>query len=282
MSEKKIVVKLKYGASASSHQGSYSPNTPIEYDWNYKRIAIVLIGLIVLGGLAYRLLPGSPSPETTNGTGDIDFISESVTLEKQQPLNRSLDPDRQVTIAQPDKNSGTSLKKGPVSTENETVDLQADTDSGDLTETSQPQSEKSESESVVPSRATLQAEEAIDKSESLVSPNIVRARFAWGIKDKEPAGAIQSPAILQRGDSVTLYFFSEFKNMDGQTIRHEWSHDGKVKVTKDFDIAGSRWRVFSSKQLNSELLGEWKVVIRAPDGKNLGEYILKVLEPVQR
>jgi hypothetical protein len=107
---------------------------------------------------------------------------------------------------------------------------------------------------------------------------LVRAQFAWGIKDKEPTAVIASPAILQSGNSVTLYFFSEFNGMQGRTVSHRWSRNGRVALIKDFQVAGEHWRVFSSKQLNTKLLGEWKVTIRDDKGENLGEFVLNVLK----
>lgn len=279
MSEKKIVVKLKYGASASPHHGSSSSPKQLEYAWNYKRIAFAMLSVVGLGLFGYGLLTGLPVPEVSESTGEMDVLSELEISKKPPPVAEVLTNDRQSSSIQPGENP--RPEEIPTVTGSEAVDsLTEKIRPGERLVAQQALSEQGGSELTIADAAAFQEVAKIDTPE--ITENVVRAQFAWGIKEKEPAGEIRSPAILQRGDSVALYFFSELKGMNGQTLTHQWSHNGTVAVSKNFRVDGDRWRVFSSKQLNSDLLGEWKVAIRDSNGNNLGEFVLDVLEPLNR
>lgn len=276
MPEKKIVIKLKYGAVASQNHGSLSLPSQPQYDWNYKRIAWA-VGVMVITLMGYRLLIGSPEPDVAKSINEINVPSESIISEKQ----------RTITNSRPSAGGVSSIQQEEVSEPNASQSL---TDS-EITTTAtgttrqvippakQGLSVQGRSELDVADTAAFQDAAYFDTLAPVQTKNIVRAQFTWGIKNKEPTSELRSPAILQPGDSVALYFFSEFNNMDGQILSHEWSHNGKVVVNKDFQINEDHWRVFSSKQLTSDLLGKWKVTIKDSKGENLGEFVLAVLEP---
>ncbi len=246
MSEKKLVIKLKYGASAPRDKRPHPSLRPPDYEWNYKRIALVLgIGLIGLVWLTYFIID---APENRVAKHGAESKATTATL------NRSSQPvlstsDRQTASGRSQQNSRTE--------EPQTVSRSG-------TDVS-PHAEGSHE----------------NRSDAEKSKQLVRAQFAWGIKDKEPTGEIGSPAILRPSDSVTLYFFSELEGMNGQSVSHRWSHDGRVALIKEFEIRGENWRVFSSKQLNTKLLGEWKVTVRDSRGQDLGEFVLNVLKPTK-
>lgn len=277
MPEKKIVIKLKYGATASQDHGSPALPLQPQYDWNYKRIAWV-VGAILIALLGYRLLVGSPEPEVAIRVNEIDVPSESIFSEDQRTLTNSRQSVREVSPAQldgdPGPNKSQSLTDSDITTTLTDKNRQVKSPG-----TKPGLSVQDRSKLDVADTAAFQDATNIDALAPVQTKNIVRAQFTWGIKNREPTSKIRSPAILQPGDSVALYFFSELKDMAGQSLSHEWSHNGRVVVAKDFQINENRWRVFSSKQLTSDLLGEWKVAIKDSKGENLGEFVLEVLEP---
>ena len=58
--------------------------------------------------------------------------------------------------------------------------------------------------------------------------------------------------------------------MEGQQVTHRWEHDGKVMAEVPFQVGGPRWRVYSSKQLENDWTGEWKVSVVDGNGSTLG------------
>ena len=274
MSEKKLVIKLKFGSTVDRDRESRPIRKQPQYEWNYKRIAVAFsLCLLVFVILAYGFIDEAPDKATVGRTADPEPVAASNESFKQNP-SRSPTADHQVRsmpfdeinrIDEPRAPSGHRIEPSAgekaipkkVSSANEAPSVESDT----------------QTRRVDPSQDDEQA--------SGDSRNVVRAQFAWGIKDKEPTGEIRSPAILQPGHSVDLYFFSEFKGLQGQAISHVWLRNGKLVEIRDFEVGGDRWRVFSSKRLNSKLLGEWSVKIRNAEGKSLGTFALEVLQPAR-
>ncbi len=252
MLEKKLVIKLKYGASALPGKQISATNRPPEYSWNLRRIAIAFgIALTVFLVLAYSFFATTPDREVGGLSAESVDSSPSEAKSGQHPPHPSSSPETQSTSGRFEGNSDDEA--APFSRR------------PDLKENKDP--------------ATATNGLTVSAPAPRASEKILRAQFTWGIKDNEPSSTIAGRAILRPGHSVALYFFSEFKDMKGQTAVHEWSHQGRTAFTKEFEVGDDRWKVFSSKRLNSRFLGEWKVTVRNSKGENLGEFVLEVLEP---
>ena len=58
-----------------------------------------------------------------------------------------------------------------------------------------------------------------------------------------------------------LYYFTEVRDMAGQTVKHRWEYGDQVMAEVEFEIGGPRWRVYSSKNLQPGWTGDWKVSV---------------------
>jgi hypothetical protein len=94
---------------------------------------------------------------------------------------------------------------------------------------------------------------------------VVRANFTSGVTDREPVDSLSDVANEQR----TVTFFTELRNMSGESISHRWEYKGQVMADVPFRVGGPRWRVWSTKNLNDFWLGEWTVSVVAADGSVL-------------
>lgn len=272
MSEKKLVIKFKYGASAAQDKRSPTPRRPSEYDWNYRRIAFAIgIGVAVLALLAYSLFI-TTSEEDTAGRPATPEVPTSPSQPSKRPTSsESAQRAESPAPVEPSQSlSGTRLE--------DSANRDGMVENPSASRKIQPMESKKEPP---PDGGTQAGEARTDLRVPALSKHVVRAQFTWGIKNKEPAGRIRSPAIMQPGGSVELYFFSDIKGMKGQTLSHVWSLNGRVVLTKNFQINGDRWRIFSRKQLDPKLLGQWKVSIRSPEGQHFGEFVLDVLAPAK-
>jgi len=92
--------------------------------------------------------------------------------------------------------------------------------------------------------------------------SISRSQFTTQINDREPVDQV---VVLDNSIS-TLYFFTDVRHMEGQTITHSWEYNGQVISKKQFKIKGARWRVYSQKDLDPSMTGKWTVVIRDERG----------------
>ena len=274
MPEKKLVIKLKFGTSIDPDRRSPPTRNQPQYDWNYKRIATALgIGVIAFVLLAYVVSSGAPDRETIEPVDERQAPVVSKPLAEEPPAGFPTVVERE-SSAPADENS--RVITPPIAAESQTGTFHGDKivpNNLPVTKKMRPKGHETHKESVVPAQN--------NRIRPAGTPNVLRAQFAWGIKDKEPTGEIRSPAIIQPGDSVVLYFFTQFNGLNGQSVSHVWRRNGQIVAVRDFDIGADSWRVFSSKQLNSKLLGEWTVTIKNAEGKSLGEFALEVLEPAR-
>ncbi len=87
--------------------------------------------------------------------------------------------------------------------------------------------------------------------------NISKAVFAKDVIDRTPID------IINDADSNTkkVFFFTNIRNLTGETITHRWLYKDKVMAEVSFAIKGKRWRVWSSKNIWHTWVGEWKVEV---------------------
>ena len=97
----------------------------------------------------------------------------------------------------------------------------------------------------------------------LVSPlaiaegQVGRAQFTSNIQDREPVDLLIDSAELQS----KLYYFTELTGLAGETVTHRWEYSGEVQAEVAFSVGADRWRVWSSKNIQPEWIGEWRVTI---------------------
>ncbi|MFQ5488789.1 MAG: DUF2914 domain-containing protein [Gammaproteobacteria bacterium] len=103
---------------------------------------------------------------------------------------------------------------------------------------------------------------------------VSRARFTSAIENREPIDEITQLGI----DHARIYFFSEIRNGQGQTVTHRWLYKGKVMAEVSFDIKGPRWRVYSSKNLLPFWTGTWTVQVVDANGEVLTEKRFEYME----
>ncbi|MFA5531515.1 MAG: DUF2914 domain-containing protein, partial [Thiohalomonadaceae bacterium] len=94
---------------------------------------------------------------------------------------------------------------------------------------------------------------------------VVRALFTSDVREREP---VDQHATLPAGTG-RIYFFTELRDMEGQTVSHRWEQDGEVMAEVPFNVGGPRWRVWSSKNIDSGATGEWSVAVVDGAGNEL-------------
>ena len=92
---------------------------------------------------------------------------------------------------------------------------------------------------------------------------VSRATFTTAVMAREPIDTLEA---IAPGSSVVAYF-SELKGMEGQRVVHRWEYEGEVMGEVAFDVAGPRWRVHSTKQLDPSWVGAWTVKVLDAQGK---------------
>jgi hypothetical protein len=97
--------------------------------------------------------------------------------------------------------------------------------------------------------------------------SVVRSAFTRDISEREPTEDLQRLT----NDNEQVKFFTELRDMSGQTAIHRWQYDGKVVAEIEFNVKGPRWRVWSSKSFVPQWTGDWKVSVVNGAGEVISE-----------
>lgn len=106
---------------------------------------------------------------------------------------------------------------------------------------------------------------------------VARAQFTTAIEAREPVDKV----TILSNDVNKVYFFSELRNLQGQSVTHRWLLGGKVMAEVNFNVGGPRWRVNSSKTLLPGWIGDWTVTVVDNSGIVLSEYNFQYVEAGQ-
>lgn len=92
---------------------------------------------------------------------------------------------------------------------------------------------------------------------------VALAQFTTAIENREPIDQVTFVA----NDVEKVFFYTDLRGLEGQTISHRWLHGGTVVGNVPFEVKGPRWRVWSSKKLLPDLIGDWTVEIVTGEGE---------------
>lgn len=103
---------------------------------------------------------------------------------------------------------------------------------------------------------------------------IARATFTSNVVGREPVDSITSISKT----SGEMYYFTELKDMEGQTVTHRWEYNGEVMAEVEFKVGAPRWRVYSVKKLDPKWTGKWTVVVTDGNGTTLKTDSIEVVD----
>jgi len=122
-----------------------------------------------------------------------------------------------------------------------------------------------------PATETAPAETAAEQS-GFSRGSVVRSVFTTSVQEREPVDRLNNTPTEQE----RVFYFTELRDMSGQTATHRWEKDGALQAEVKFDVRGPRWRVWSSKQFIPESAGEWKVSVLNGAGEVIAEDTLNL------
>jgi hypothetical protein len=113
-------------------------------------------------------------------------------------------------------------------------------------------------DNAVPAQPAVDAEPAVTApAETLAEGSVVRAIFTSSIQDREPVDQLTEATT----DAGQIYFFTELRDLQGQTVQHQWKYEDQVVTNMNFNVGAARWRVWSSKSVQPERIGVWTVSV---------------------
>jgi len=254
----KLVIRVKMDTSSNP---SVSTEHESDTEFNPVALAILAIALLLITGAGYYYFSSSnevdiPAEfEVQNSVAEISEqpilappVIEKPEVAKVLPMVEAQPKVTEVEVLEPiakvevPEHIAKVIPKEPVDVENVVVDTAP---------------EKS-----------VEVEMIIEKdSASVIAPvvdfsaNVKRAQFTNDINNREPTDLVEGIVPAKAEGLKRIYFFSELMQLKGQTIRHQWLHEGKLQSEIKFDVRGNRWRVNSSKRLNPAAMGNWQVKV---------------------
>jgi len=97
---------------------------------------------------------------------------------------------------------------------------------------------------------------------SAFAGSVSRASFTIGVDNREPVIMVDS---ISSDSYDSISFFTELTDLGGSSVTHQWMYNDKVMFEKTFDVAGARWRVWTSKTLIPSWTGTWTVNVLDTD-----------------
>lgn len=96
---------------------------------------------------------------------------------------------------------------------------------------------------------------------------VARSIITTSVIDREPVDDLET--VPSSND--TVLFYTDLRNMQGQTIVHRWMRGDEQIADVSFDVRGPRWRIWSSKKMLPEWTGGWTVQVVNGAGEVIAE-----------
>ena len=111
------------------------------------------------------------------------------------------------------------------------------------------------------------------KAQSIMK--IERIAVSTGVENRQPVGESDTFA-----DSVgTLFCYTEIRGMgDSTTVSHVWYHGENRRADVKLNVRGYRWRTWSTKVIQKDWTGDWRVDVVSADGKILKSKRFRIID----
>lgn len=101
---------------------------------------------------------------------------------------------------------------------------------------------------------------------------VIRHHFTRNVVNHEPVDRLTSATNIN-----PLFYFTELEDMTGATIVHRWRLNNRLMAEVRFQVEGPRWRAHSSKQIQPDWDGIWKLEVLDGEGNLLATDTISVL-----
>ena len=289
--------KLVITANMNSAEPASTSPTAVTYQWHWRRIFMFSgVILVALATVIYSFV-GAVSAEQSEQD---EPHTELTTAVLQAPDNNlaaeHVNENTEDSAEQPDVNTP-DLVPNSVANEPETESLKPKTHVQSLdTVTSQ--------DTQLPAKTTTDSEakpENNDEQQLALAPNnkvqqfsqsahvasvaigakidtdkVSRAVLTTDVVDREPVNVLKNDVRLA-DITHSLSFFSELRNMQGQTVRHQWYYQDEQLASIELAVSSPRYRTYSTKNIMPEQLGEWRVEVVDEQGTLLAQKEFRIL-----
>ncbi len=118
--------------------------------------------------------------------------------------------------------------------------------------------------------------EVLADQQSTERGSVINAGFTTSVDDNEPTEDLSE--IMNSASRV--YFFSDLDGMDGQTVTHRWKYGSSIIANSKITVTGSRFRAWSSYEMQPEWTGTWFIEIVDGNDKVIGTKSFVFMAPL--
>ncbi|MCG7563931.1 MULTISPECIES: DUF2914 domain-containing protein [Pseudoalteromonas] len=280
-------------------KASEAPAKSVTYQYHWRRIGVVgsaaAFGLAALFYGIVNSVSADEQPVTTMNTyqqpeqadgvidtADSDFLEPASEPERRlasEPVSATLVSEPVVaelpqatanlvvsaTVVKSQDEPELTDEEAVVADEQETADLTVDYDNSNA-----PTKRFAEDAQVASVAMAAQVD----------TKHISRAVLTTEVMNREPVNVLKD-SVEQSAFADKLYFFTEVRGLQGQTIRHLWFHQDQLMAEIDLAISAYRHRTYSSKNIMPSQSGQWRIEVITADDRLLAQKTFRIIATAQ-
>lgn len=253
--------------TASMNKAAAETLPPVTYQWHWRRIATAMLFVCVLLVVLVYSLMGSVNAEQNDlSTDNMRQTSPQLKVEEAEPViveqssTTLASNDDVIEVSEPPIVSTSDTDLPPMQGVNIVKD--------EPSVLSEPQIESQEiAEPSAETQLPSSNQESFAETAHIASvaigakidtDKVSRAVLTRKVVEREPVNVFKADIRLTEFTD-TLTFFSELKNLQGQSIRHIWRYDDQVMASIELKVTTPRYRTYSNKHILPEQIGYWRV-----------------------
>ncbi|KAF7787575.1 hypothetical protein PRUB_a4691 [Pseudoalteromonas rubra] len=273
-----------------------APAKSITYQYHWRRIGVVgsaaACGLAALFYGIVNSVSADEQPVTTMNTyqqtAQADSVNDATGMDTSEPIN---EPEGEpvsaplvsepVVAALPQVTANLVVSSAAVNSQVEPVEL---TDEQEVVADEQEAADLTVDEGTNNGPTKRFAEDAQVASVAMAAQvdtkHISRAVLTTEVMNREPVNVLKD-SVEQSAFSDKLYFFTEVRGLQGQTIRHLWFHQDQLMAEIDLAISAYRHRTYSSKNIMPSQSGQWRIEVITADDRLLAQKTFRIIATAQ-
>lgn len=253
--------------TASMNKAAAETLPSVTYQWHWRRIATAMLFVCVLLVVLVYSLMGSVNAEQNDlSTDNMRQTSPQLKVEEAEPViveqssTTLASDDDVIEVSEPPIVSTSDTDLPPMQGVNIVKD--------EPSVLSEPQIESQEiAEPSAETQLPSSNQESFAETAHIASvaigakidtDKVSRAVLTRKVVEREPVNVFKADIRLTEFTD-TLTFFSELKNLQGQSIRHIWRYDDQVMASIELKVTTPRYRTYSNKHILPEQIGYWRV-----------------------
>ncbi|KZY47891.1 hypothetical protein A3733_02035 [Pseudoalteromonas shioyasakiensis] len=291
--------KLVITANMNAVESAGSTPTAVTYQWHWRRIFMVSsVILVALAILVYSFTGAVNAEQSPQDEPQAEFTNAELQAslndaEQEEPKEvDALSINEQTPQADSTETTEAEVVSSNI-VEPDVTTVDTEIDSEQVVDEQQPETpavildgeEAPQTEQQVEIAAAPDAQQQFSQSAHIASvaigakidtDKVSRAVLTTDVVDREPVNVLKNDVKLAQ-ISNSLSFFSELRNMQGQTVRHQWYYQGQQLASIELAVSSPRFRTYSTKNIMPEQLGDWRVEVIDADGNLLAQKEFRIL-----